>query len=76
MKKFKRSTIIPLALTLYLAGMAVIGWDDYASGRTSSQFYFGVIAITLIVIILLHFNLKKREQLRQERENDIKQNQK
>ena len=76
MKKFKRSTIIPLALGVYLLAMASIGWKDYAEGRTSSEFYFGVIGITLIVLILLHFNLKKREKLRAERENDIKQNNK
>lgn len=68
----KRSTLIPVILGIYLAVMAAIGWEDYAAGRTSALFYFGVIAITLIVLVLLHFNLKRREQLRRERLNDIK----
>lgn len=63
----KRSTIIPLILGIYLAVMASIGWPDYQAGRTSALFYFGVIAITVVVLILLHFNLKRREKLRRER---------
>ncbi len=62
MKKAKRSTIIPILLTLYLAVMAYFGWPAYASGQTSALQYFGVIAATLAVIVLLHFTLKKREQ--------------
>ncbi len=54
--------------------MASIGWPDYQAGRTSALFYFGVIAITVVVLILLHFNLKRREQLRRERLEDQKKN--
>ncbi len=70
----KRSTLIPLVLAVYLAVMASIGWPDYQAGRTSALFYFGVIAITVVVLILLHFNLKRREQLRRERLEDQKKN--
>ena len=70
MTKFKRSTVIPLVLTAYLAVMASIGYPEYASGRMSALYYFGVIAITALIIILLHFNLKHRERLRQRHSHD------
>ncbi|MDE5662207.1 MAG: hypothetical protein K2F91_01420 [Muribaculaceae bacterium] len=71
MKKLKRSTVIPLILAIYLAVMAYIGYPEYAAGRTSALYYFGIIGITSIILILLHFNLKKRERLRRERIDDI-----
>lgn len=74
--KASRSTIIPLILAVYLAAMAYIGYPDYAAGRTSALSYFGVIVITLIILVLLHFLLKKREQLRNERLEDIENNNK
>lgn len=74
--KIKRSTLVPVILAAYLAAMAAIGWKDYQCGRTSALMYFGVIAITLVLIVLLHFNLKRREQLRREREEDLKRNEK
>ena len=74
--KLKRSTIIPLALLVYLAAMASIGWKQYASGDMSATEYFGIIAITLAVIVLLHFNMKRRERLRAEREADMNRDKK
>lgn len=61
-QRIKRSTAIPVALLLYLGVMSYIGWSDFASGKTTALFYFGVIGSTLAVIILLHFTLKKREK--------------
>lgn len=72
--KLKRSTLISLVLLVYLAIMASIGWKQYASGDMSATEYFGIIVITLAVIVLLHFNMKRRERLRAEREADIKRN--
>ena len=69
--KLKRSTIVPLMLAVYLAVMASIGYGEYAAGRMSALYYFGVIAVMAVVIILLHFNLKRRERLRRERENNM-----
>ena len=74
MKKIPRSTLIPLVLLVYLAVMATIGYGDYAAGRTSALYYFGIIAITLVILVLLHFSLKRRERMRAEREADIKNN--
>ncbi|MDE6207109.1 MAG: hypothetical protein K2M55_04815 [Muribaculaceae bacterium] len=70
--KVQRSVLIPAVLAVYLAVMAVIGWPDYASGRTSALQYFGTIGVTLIILVLLHFNLKRRERLRRERMDDLK----
>lgn len=69
--KIKRSTLIPVILLAYLAVMASIGYKEYAAGRMSALYYYGVIAVTLAVIVLLHFNLKRRERLRAERLRDI-----
>ncbi len=66
----KRSTIIPLALLAYLGVMSYIGLPKYYAGDYFG--YFGIIIGTLIVIVLLHFALKRRERLRQEREEDMK----
>lgn len=66
----KRSTIIPLALLAYLGVMSYIGLPKYYAGDYLG--YFGIIIGTLIVIVLLHFALKRRERLRQEREEDMK----
>lgn len=74
MKKPKRSTIIPIALTVYLIVMAYIGYPQFANGNESPLFYFGVLAISLLVIVLLHFNLKRQEKLRRERMQDIENN--
>lgn len=70
--KIKRSNLIPVILLIYLAIMSCIGWKQYALGQMSALEYFGIIAVTLAVIIMLHFNLKRRERLRAEREADIK----
>lgn len=67
-RKLKRSTLLPILLLIYLAVMACIGWPEYAAGRSSALYYWGIIAATLAVIVLLHFNLKRRERLRAQRE--------
>ena len=72
--KLQRSTVIPCLLLIYLGVMASIGYPEYASGRTSTLEYFGIIGVTIAVIILLHFNLKRRDRLRRERMADIEQN--
>lgn len=74
--KLRRSTVLPACLAIYLAVMAVIGYDGYAGGQTSPLMYFGTIAVTIVIIVLLHFNLRRRERLRRERENDIERNNK
>lgn len=70
--KIKRSTLVPIILLVYLAVMSCIGWKQYAAGQMPWYEYFGIIAVTIAVIIMLHFNMKRREQLRAEREEDIR----
>ena len=70
MKRLKRSTLIPLLLIIYLAVMSYIGYADYAAGATSPLYYFGIIAVTLLCIFLLHLSLKRRERLRRKREEE------
>ena len=65
--KLKRSTIIPLVLLAYLAVMAYIGYPEYASGRSSATYYYGIIVVDLVVVLLLHIFLKRRETLRARR---------
>lgn len=69
--KIKRSTLVPFILAIYLGVMATLGYDEYASGRMSALYYFGIIGFTAVILILLHFNLKRRERLRHEREQDM-----
>lgn len=74
--KLQRSTVIPAILAVYLIVMACIGYPGYASGQTSALNYFGVIALTVVILVLLHFSLKRRERLRRERMDDIERHSK
>ena len=72
----KRSTTIPLILLVYLAAMAYMGLDGLRSGQTSLFAYIATIVVTLGVIFLLRIFLLKRERLRKERLDDLKNNNK
>jgi len=69
--KYPRATVVPALLTVYLVAMAWLGLDGLRSGRTSLFAYVATIVVSLGVIVLLHFLLKKRERLRRERMDDI-----
>lgn len=69
--KYNRAIVIPSVLAAYLVVMAAIGYRDYAAGLTSPVQYFGVIVATAIIIVVLHFAIKHRDRLRQERIDDI-----
>lgn len=56
----KPSTYIPLLLLAYLGVMAYIGRGELDKGNY--LYYFGIIAITLIIILLLHIFLKRRQR--------------
>ncbi|MDE7376931.1 MAG: hypothetical protein K2N16_08780 [Muribaculaceae bacterium] len=74
MKRLNKSIAIPAALLVYNGVMAYIAWPEYRAGRLSALEYFGVIGIALAVVVALHFIIKKRDRLRREREQDIKNN--
>ena len=63
--KTKKSTWQPLLLLVYLMVMAYVGRGQVAAGK-----YFGVMGVSLLVIVLLHFTLKRKERLKKLREND------
>jgi len=66
--KFSRPVIVPLILLIYLGIMSIIGLPELKAGHY--LYYFGVIGFSLCCIIALHFFLKKRQQLKNEREKD------
>lgn len=68
MKRLKKSTIIPLALLVYLGGMAYIGRAHFTAD--DRMFYFGILGVTFVIIILLHFLLKKKEKYQQKRKEE------
>lgn len=74
--KLTRPVVIPLILLVYLAVMACLGLDGLRTGQTSLFQYVATIVITLGIIVLLHFYLKKRERLRRQILNDIKKSNK
>lgn len=66
--KIKKSTALPLLLLIYLVVMAYIGLPHLYAGRY--LFYFGVIAATLVIILLLHITLKHREKKKAEQSDN------
>ncbi|MDE6048252.1 MAG: hypothetical protein K2G09_00975 [Paramuribaculum sp.] len=67
----KRSVVIPLILLGYLGVMSYLGRGEFFAGNY--LFYFGIIGATLVIIWLLHINLKMREKKREERDSDSNQ---
>ena len=66
--KLKKSTYLPAVLLIYLLCMAYIGRGLLQRGEYA--YYFSVFGLSLIVIVLLHFSLKKKERIRRIRETD------
>ncbi|MCF0204815.1 MAG: hypothetical protein HUK12_05925 [Muribaculaceae bacterium] len=71
MKNFKKSVVIPIALLVYLAAIAWISRDRFYAGEYLH--YFGVLGVSLLIIIALHFVFKKKERLKEERERDLEE---
>ena len=65
-----KAVVIPLALLVYLGVMSYIGLPMYHAGEYFQ--YFGIIGVSLLVIVLLHFSIKRRERLRRERDEDVR----
>ena len=69
MKKLKRSTVIPLCLLIYLAVMAWMGRTRLADGEY--LYYFGVLGISLLIIVALYWSLRRKEKLREQHDEDL-----
>lgn len=67
--KSRQSTIIPLALLLYLAVMAWMGRGQLAAGEYLQ--YFGIIGASLGIIVLLYFVLRRKEALRRKHDEEL-----
>ncbi|MCH5245358.1 MAG: hypothetical protein J1E84_02755 [Muribaculaceae bacterium] len=61
-RRWRRSQWLPCLLLVYLAVMSYIGYPEFQAGNYLH--YFGVIGITLIIIVLLRIFLKKRENIK------------
>lgn len=69
MKKIKQSVIVPVCLAIYLGIMAYIGRDNFTSDNKFT--YYSVLAVSLVIIVILHFVLRKKEYLRQRRQEEL-----
>lgn len=58
----RRSTVIPIVLLAYLAVMSYIGLPEFRQGHYA--YYFGIIGVTLFLILLLRIFLLRQEQKR------------
>ena len=59
----KRSIIIPVMLLIYLCIMAYFGWPHYSENGDYLE-QFGIIGLTLVIIICLYFFLRRRDRYR------------
>lgn len=55
----KRSTLIPTLLAVYLIIMAYIGRSRFLG--PDRLIYIGLFAFTVVCIVALYFNLRRRE---------------
>ncbi len=69
--KLSRAILIPGVLLVYLAAMSAVGWNNLKAGHLTPMEYYGVIVLTLVIIVLLHFAIKRRERLRARRRDEI-----
>lgn len=72
--KLSRPIVIPCILLAYLAVMSYFGLDGLRSGQISLFQYIATIVLTLGVIVLLHFYLRKREAQRRRSKDNGKLN--
>ena len=66
--KTRMSVLMPIFMLIYLGVMAYMGRGHLFAGEYF--FYFGIIGVGLIIIALLAFVLRKKEQMRKKREDE------
>ncbi|HOO95217.1 MAG TPA: hypothetical protein PLH60_04235 [Proteiniphilum sp.] len=62
-RRLEKHILLPLVLVCYALIMGILAYPRY---RTSGNWgeYFSIIGITLLLALLLHFLLKRREYIR------------
>jgi len=55
----------------YLCVMAWVGRGQITKAEPDYLQYFGIIGISLLIIVLLYFALRRKETLRQRREEEL-----
>lgn len=58
-----------MALLVYLGVMAYLGRGYFIEGDYT--YYFGVIGVSLVIIVVLYYVLRMRDRIRQERDKLI-----
>lgn len=71
-RRWKRSTIVPVMLLIYLGVMSYIGRGELQKGNY--LYYFSIIILTLAAIVGVHFSLKRREKLREQAKSRNEEN--
>lgn len=62
--KFKRHIVLPIALAVYAVIMAVIAYPNYQNSGNMREYWL-IIGVSLVLPVLLHFVLKRREKNRE-----------
>lgn len=62
-RKFEKHTLLPLVLVFYALVMGVLAYPSYRNSGNWGE-YFTIIGITLLLALLLHFLLKRRQYIR------------
>lgn len=67
-KKSRKHIIIPLCIAIYFVIIAVMNRDEWlVDGNFWS--YWGKIAVEIVILVVLSFVIKRRDNYRSEREN-------
>ena len=70
-RKFKRHILIPLILLVYVAIMVVMALPKYQESGNWNEFTI-ILAISLILIVVIYFVYKRKENLREKFNNRSK----
>ncbi|MGL5785694.1 MAG: hypothetical protein ACRCX4_02585 [Bacteroidales bacterium] len=64
--KIRKSILLPSALLVYLGVITYMSYPEYKINQNHLE-YFGTIAGTIAIIVVLYFFLRKREKMNDHR---------
>lgn len=70
--KLKKSILLPVALLIYTLVLAYLGRDMIENDGKIE--YLATLGISLLIIVLLHIVLKKKEKTKDKNNKNIQQN--